>query len=103
MLLAKAMKKPYNGTVLVRNTETEAMSSLSAAERRRNIQEAFTIPANKREIITDKRILLIDDIFTTGSTADACASTLLEAGASKVWVFTFAAGANLIKGEADLF
>lgn len=101
MGLAKRMEKPYSGKILIRAAETEAMSALSAAERRRNIQEAFTVPTKKASIIQDKIILLIDDIYTTGSTADACSLALMEAGAAKVFVFTFASGANLIKAESE--
>lgn len=95
--LAKRMGCVYDGRLLARKTETEAMSRLSAEERRRNIQHAFTIPTKKEGIIKGKEILLVDDIYTTGSTADACASVLLAAGAEKVLVFTFASGANLMK------
>lgn len=42
-----------------------------------------------------KNILLIDDVYTTGSTSDACAKVLKEAGAREVDVLTFAAGANM--------
>ena len=101
MCLAKKMGKEYNKKLLVRKAETEAMSSLGAAERRRNIQEAFIVPAEKRSMIAAKTIMLVDDIYTTGSTADACSQALLEAGAGGVYVFTFASGANLITGETD--
>ena len=101
MSLAGLMEKPYDGKLLVRLAETEAMSSLGAADRRRNIQEAFTVLADKKSIITEKTVLLVDDIYTTGSTADACSQTLLEAGAAEVYIFTFASGANLINGEIE--
>jgi adenine phosphoribosyltransferase len=47
------------------------------------------------ELICGKRILLIDDVYTTGSTLDACAAVLKEAGAARVDVLTFAAGADV--------
>lgn len=102
--LAKRMACAYGAKLLIRKSETEAMSRLGAAERRRNIQEAFTVPSKKLSIIKGKDILLVDDIYTTGSTADSCARVLLEAGARKVLVFTFASGANLIRdGEKTNF
>lgn len=97
--LAKLLERPYNGKLLIRTMETEAMSSLGAAERRRNIQGAFTVLTKKKSILKDKNILLVDDIYTTGSTADACSLALLGAGAGSVSIYTFAAGANLLKEE----
>jgi ComF family protein len=95
--LAKHMGLPHSGKLLVRTVETEAMSRLGALGRRRNIREVFSVPRDKMNQVTGKRILLVDDIYTTGSTADACAAALLEAGAAGVLVFTFASGANLMR------
>lgn len=92
--LSEKLRKPILNRILIRTAETTAMSSLGAAERRRNIQEAFIVPSKKRVMIQEKKILLVDDIYTTGSTADACSQALLEAGAASVCVFTFASGAN---------
>jgi predicted amidophosphoribosyltransferase len=75
------------------------MSRLGALGRRRNTREVFNVPREKAEQLVGKTILLVDDVYTTGSTADACAATLLEAGAARVYVFTFASGANLTRGE----
>ncbi|HWQ78457.1 MAG TPA: ComF family protein [Anaerovoracaceae bacterium] len=99
--LAKLTGIPYDRKLLLRTIETEAMSRLGALDRKRNIREVFSVPRNKREKLAGKTVLLVDDIYTTGSTADACAATLLEAGASKVIVFTFASGANLNRGESE--
>ena len=105
MGLAKFMEKPYSGKLLVRVAETGAMSALGALERKENIRQAFDVRFDKRSSLAGKKVLLVDDIYTTGSTADACAAALLEAGAGKVFVITFAAGANLINinGEGNSF
>ncbi|HVI41427.1 MAG TPA: ComF family protein [Anaerovoracaceae bacterium] len=100
--LAKYMGRPYAGKLLVRVVETEAMSRLSALGRRRNIQEVFSVPDYKKDMLTGKTILLVDDIYTTGSTVDACAAALLESGAAKVFVFSFASGANLTRAENEM-
>ncbi len=99
--LAGLMGIPYDKKLLIRAVETEAMSRLGALGRRRNIREVFSIPCYKREKLAGKTVLLVDDIYTTGSTADACAAALLAAGASRICVFTFAAGANLARGGAE--
>lgn len=95
--LSGHMGVPYDGKLLVRRVNTEAMSRLGALGRRKNIQEVFAVPRDKMMKLAGKRILLVDDIYTTGSTADACAAVLLETGAAEVFVFTFASGANLMK------
>jgi competence protein ComFC len=97
--LAKHMGIPYDAKLLVRTVETEAMSRLSAMERRKNIREVFSVPPKRREKLAGKTVLLVDDIYTTGSTADACASALLAAGPSRIFGFTLASGANLKKNE----
>jgi ComF family protein len=93
--LAGRMDVPYSEKYLVRKVETKAMSSLGLSDRKRNLREVFTVPHDKIEGVRSKTVLLVDDIYTTGSTADACASVLLAAGASSVYVITFASGANL--------
>ncbi|MCU1277034.1 MAG: putative phosphoribosyltransferase, partial [bacterium] len=61
-------------------------TGLDGAQRRRNVLGAFRVrdPARVRE----KRVLLVDDVMTTGATADACASALKQAGAAAVLVLT---------------
>jgi competence protein ComFC len=97
-LLAKSLSKmsdiPCSADVLLRDKETEAMNQLSRDARRENMKDAFSINKDKVESIRNKRVLIVDDIFTTGSTADECAKTLIEKGASEVQIITFASGLN---------
>ena len=99
--LARHMGVPYDGRLLIRTVETEAMSKLDALGRRENIREAFAVVQGKAGKLAGKTVLLVDDIYTTGSTADACTAALLASGADRVFVFTFASGANLLRGDWD--
>ena len=63
---------------------------LSRAERLANVRNAFATRANQR--LAGERIVLLDDVFTTGATTDAVAKVLLAAGAGEVCVWTVARG-----------
>ncbi len=73
-------------TALIRKRATESQFRLNPEARRANLQGAFAVP--RPEMVLGKDILLVDDIFTTGSTARECAATLLRAGAASVHVAT---------------
>ncbi|WP_027399194.1 ComF family protein [Anaerovorax odorimutans] len=91
------MQLPYYKKVLVRKHDTKPMNSLGVEERKENIKKAFTVKDKWVKIIQNKKILLIDDIYTTGSTVDECSRMLLNNGADKIYVFAFAAGADILK------
>ncbi len=80
--IAPALEKPVATDVMVRNKATRSQTTLSRNERLDNLNGAFAIPAPER--IAGRRILLVDDILTTGATAGVAASALLEAGADAV-------------------
>lgn len=100
-----------DGEFLVREDRKMAMKDLNAMQRRLNVKDAFSVTEHGKELLDHsygdcddvktnaKNILLIDDIYTTGSTVDECARVLKEAGAGRVDVLTFAAGANRVPGE----
>jgi ComF family protein len=67
---------------------TESQFTLSARGRRRNLVGAFAVPDAAGVI--GREVLVIDDIYTTGATARACASALGRAGARRVWIATLA-------------
>ena len=74
--------------VLIRTAFTKPQSTLGRAERGVNIKNAFTLADPDK--IADKRILLVDDVYTTGATVDECARILLKFGARQVDVLTLA-------------
>ncbi|MBI2818934.1 MAG: ComF family protein [Acidobacteria bacterium] len=76
------------GKDCVRARDTPPQAGLRAAERRKNVKGAFAVPHPER--VRGRRILLVDDVLTTGATADACARALMAAGAKGVWVLTLA-------------
>lgn len=79
-----------NGTALRRVRSTQQQVGLSRAERARNVQGAFAVPAERKADIRDRRVVLVDDVLTSGATVDACARALLRAKAANVDVLVFA-------------
>jgi ComF family protein len=73
-------KLPMQETWLTRNRETASQATLSAEERRQNITDAFTASPE----VAGRRLLVIDDVTTTGATLTACAHALRKAGAMHV-------------------
>ncbi|MSO73001.1 MAG: ComF family protein [Rhodospirillaceae bacterium] len=71
-----------------RSTPSPSQGHLDRTARRRNVARAFA--AHRPEAITGRRVLLIDDVLTTGAAADACARALLDAGATVVDVLVLA-------------
>jgi ComF family protein len=82
--------------VLERRRETQSQIGLSRHQRRENMRGAFAV--NQRWEVAGREILLVDDVFTTGTTVSECARVLRRAGASKVLVATVA---RTLKAEAE--
>ena len=80
--------------LLVRARATKSQARLSAVERRHNVQGAFRLRRRHAELVRDKSILLVDDVITTGATAEACVKALLGGGAAAVDVLTLARTLN---------
>ncbi len=82
--LAKSAGREYLPDALVRAVRTKSQGGQSARGRRLNVRKAFAVTEAGQLKVRGRRILLIDDVLTTGATAEACARTLLEAGARAV-------------------
>jgi len=80
--LTKFFKRPLLSDCLIKVKETQAQIDLSKKERRENIRGVFLVKNAER--IKGRKILLIDDVYTTGSTMEECARVLKEAGAKEI-------------------
>lgn len=80
----------YVGDLLVRTKFTPSQGGKSRAGRARNVANVFRVPDRHRPRLRDKRVLLVDDVYTTGATVSAATRALLRAGAASVDVLTLA-------------
>jgi ComF family protein len=86
--VSRAYGVPLDPFLLCRDKETPPQTQLSEEERRKNVRGAFSVP-NRKEI-KGKRILLVDDVYTSGATVNECSRVLLQVGAERVYVLTLA-------------
>ncbi|MCI0520869.1 MAG: ComF family protein [Chloroflexi bacterium] len=85
--VALGLGLPYKPKAAAKTKETRSQVGLNLAQRRENVAGAFRArPAE----VEGQRILLVDDVSTSGATLDACARALLDGGAAQVWCFTLA-------------
>jgi ComF family protein len=82
--LARAGELVCAPQVLERQRETPTQVGLSASQRRLNVRGAFSVPEQQRQLLQGKRVLLVDDLMTTGATLASCARTLRRGGALSV-------------------
>jgi predicted amidophosphoribosyltransferase len=83
--------------LLQRIRPTRQQVGLSRTDRARNVQGAFKIATERTGEIQDRRVVLIDDVLTSGATVDACARVLLRAKAAQVDVLVFARVVDTMK------
>ncbi len=86
----KELKTPLLIDVLRRHKKTKIQKNLTVEERHNNLSNAFSLNPKKKNMIKGKRILLIDDVMTSGLTFDHCAKVLKESGADKVYAVSVA-------------
>lgn len=90
--LSYHLKLPVDRNILIRNINTKPQKELTIKERRQNLENAFKIREN---IVKYKKVILVDDIYTTGSTIDACAKVLLAGGTENIYFVSLCIGAGI--------
>ncbi|MCR4267951.1 ComF family protein [Nitratireductor sp. ZSWI3] len=88
--LARLAGLDYAPEALIRARRTRPQVGLGAREREANVRGAFRVPADRLAGVAGRRIILVDDVYTTGTTVSAAARVLKRAGARDVDVLTFA-------------
>ncbi len=88
--LSAASGIPVNAKLVARTRDTESQTALSASKRAENMKNAFAWRPKRK--LNGERVILIDDILTTGATASSCAKVLRQNGASEIAVWTVARG-----------
>lgn len=88
--VARLSGVPWGPQALERRKRTRPQTGLSRTERAGNLQGAFHVAPHRRPAVEGLRVLLVDDVLTTGATANACARALLRAGARDVDMLAFA-------------
>ncbi len=88
--LGRAHRKRVAYAALARVKRRPSQAGMNADQRRRNVAGAFQVRPTSRKLVEGKAILLVDDVFTTGATVEACARALKRAGAARTDVITLA-------------
>jgi predicted amidophosphoribosyltransferase len=93
-LLAQAVGRlagvKFGPDLLVRRKRTPSLAHSGASARAKIVSGAFVVPPKRRQQAEGRRIVIIDDVFTTGSTISACARALTRSGARAIDVLTLA-------------
>ena len=82
--ISDVLTRPYDFSLVQRQKNTVSQTHLNADERRKNVGDAFEIRSGREEFVRGKVFLVVDDVITTGSTIQALARILKDAGAAKV-------------------
>ena len=97
--IALCLRVPFNTHALSRTRETKTQVGLTINERQENMAGAFQAMS---ELVQGKKVLVVDDVATSGATLNACAKALLEGGADKVYGFSLARAVFSPNDDIDL-
>ncbi len=95
-ILGERIGLPLREGLLIRARNTRAQVGLGQEERLINVSEAFRCPGGT---LQGERVLLVDDVLTTGATLESCAGVLLDAGAAEVWALTLSRAVGSSAGD----
>jgi predicted amidophosphoribosyltransferase len=102
MLLSQEISQeagiPVADAALKRIKATAQQVGLSQSERAQNVQGAFRVRPDRKAEVAGRRVVLVDDVLTSGATSDACARALLRAGAANVDLLVFARVVDAVQG-----
>lgn len=79
--LARRLNVKYNNQLLLKVKETDVQAGLNKKERQKNLKDAFILNPKYQNQITGKNILIVDDVYTTGTTMNECAKTIKQTNA----------------------
>ncbi len=88
--LGASSQVPVMAKGLVRHRSTPSQGGLSAAARMDNVKDAFRVLPSYETMLAGKKVILVDDVYTTGATVQACSRALLDAGAAQINVLSLA-------------
>lgn len=88
--LAEKSRITFAPDLLLRRRRTELLRGKSLKERKQEVAKAFSVNSQWSEKLAGRNIILIDDVYTTGATSDACVKCLKAAGAAKVMIYCWA-------------
>ena len=86
--ISKKFNKKMYQNILIKSKNTKSQTELAEKERKENVKNSFKLKRN--DLIKDKVVLLIDDVYTTGATTEECKKMLINGGAKKVIIITLA-------------
>lgn len=96
--VARRLSLELRTDLLHRRKATPMLGGLGRAARARTLRGAFAVPSEKKGVLSGRTVLLVDDVYTSGATANGCARVLKRAGAARVVVLCWA---RVLQGQVD--